>query len=265
MATYSEQDLRYAAEFREDVHRDALAILRRTRPDITEVVDRYGVEDYFQEHWDYPGKWYTIVAVPADSGGRKALVDTIVRDTLAQTGAPTEERPDDGGDAADEPQSPATGDDALDALLAQYPGVVAEYAIVKPDVPYLGYESHRRALLRASERLVSGVGWSGDARLAVGKRIDAAELFSGNCPKGALNYRRAFLYPPHGSGCTGRDFDRVNAALFPNGTDALEACAWTTDWSDYFDDGREWWGTLCLTVYDPSLDRFAVILASATD
>ena len=40
---------------------------------------------------------------------------------------------------------------------------------------------------------------------------------------------------------------------------------WTTDWSDYFDEGREWWGTLCLTVYDKTLGRFAVILASATD
>ena len=61
------------------------------------------------------------------------------------------------------------------------------------------------------------------------------------------------------------DFDRVNAALFPNGTDGLEVYRWTTDWSDYFDDGHEWWGTLCLTVYDKSTGRFAVLLASATD
>ena len=36
-------------------------------------------------------------------------------------------------------------------------------------------------------------------------------------------------------------------------------------WSDYFDEGREWWGALCLTVYDETLGRFAVIMASATD
>ena len=61
------------------------------------------------------------------------------------------------------------------------------------------------------------------------------------------------------------DFDRVNAALFPNGTNELEVYEWTTDWSDYFDEGHEWWGALCFTVYDKTLDRFAVIMASATD
>ncbi len=71
--------------------------------------------------------------------------------------------------------------------------------------------------------------------------------------------------PPAGRCCTADDFWKINAALFPKGQDELEVFEWTTDWSDYFDDGREWWGTLCLTVYDKSLDRFAVIMASATD
>ncbi len=64
---------------------------------------------------------------------------------------------------------------------------------------------------------------------------------------------------------TDADFDRLNAALFPKGTDGLEVYRWTTDWSNYFDDGHEWWGTLCLTVYDKRMGRYAVILASATD
>ena len=29
--------------------------------------------------------------------------------------------------------------------------------------------------------------------------------------------------------------------------------------------GREWWGALCLSVYDRTLDRFVVIMASASD
>ena len=90
-------------------------------------------------------------------------------------------------------------------------------------------------------------------------------LFAPADKNGALNYRKAFLYPPHTNRYTDADFDRINAALFPNGTDSLEAYAWSTDWSDYFDDGHEWWGTLCITVYDRSADRFVVILASATD
>ncbi len=90
MSQHSEQDLRYASEFREGIHQEALAIVRKTRPQITEVVDRHPVEDYFQEHWDYPGKWYTVVAVPYGYGSRKALVDAIVRDTLTGTAAGTE-------------------------------------------------------------------------------------------------------------------------------------------------------------------------------
>ena len=162
MAQHSEQDLRYAAEFRAEIHKEALAVVRRTRPDISEVVDRHPAEDYLQEHWDYPGKWYTIVSIPAGFGSRKALF------------------------------APVNADE-----------------------------------------------W--------------------------LNYRKAFLRPPHGNVYTDDDFERVNAALFPGGADALEAYRWTTDWSDYFDEGHEWWGALCLTVYDKTLDRFVVILASASD
>ena len=83
MPQYSEQDLKYAAEFREGIHQEALEIIRKTRPGVTEVIDRHPVEDYFQENWDYPGKWYTIVAIPYGYRGRKALVDQIVRDTLS--------------------------------------------------------------------------------------------------------------------------------------------------------------------------------------
>ncbi len=77
MPKYSEQDLKLAAEFREEIHREALAIVRKTRPSVTEVIDHHPVEDYFQEHWDYPGMWYTVVAVPYGYKSRKALVDRI--------------------------------------------------------------------------------------------------------------------------------------------------------------------------------------------
>ena len=83
MPAYSEQDLKYAAEFREQIHREALAIVRKTRPDLTDVVDRHPVEEYFQETWEYPGKLYTVVAVPYGYKSRKAHVDAIVKDTLS--------------------------------------------------------------------------------------------------------------------------------------------------------------------------------------
>ncbi len=359
MEKYSEQDLKYAAEFREGVHREALAIVRKTMPHVTDVIDRHPVEDYFQEHWDYPGKMYTIVAIPYGYKSREALVDQLVRDTLSGKApepepAHTQElrdmpkrepgrrkstnqldaKPDGyeelfeaeadgknrsfravGTDAEGryipeqfeehDPGSAAgsTGayhvltdleygrcarpallngqikeedyrrltagqktedkeSDPFYLLIAEYPDLAVDYRIVK-DEGYSGYKSHRKALKTAFGRL--GGGWTGDPDRAVGKSVAAGEIFSSKYQNGKLNYRKAFLYPPHQNSYTGKDFVRVNAALFPNGTDGLEVYEWTADWSDYFDDGREWWGTLCLTVYDKSLDRFVVIMASATD
>ena len=61
---YSEQDLKYASELRDEIHREALAKAKAEYPEIKEVVDTHPIEDYFQEHWDYPGEWYTVVAIP---------------------------------------------------------------------------------------------------------------------------------------------------------------------------------------------------------
>ncbi len=272
MSKYSEQDLKYAAEFREEIHKGALGIVQKTRPNITQVVDRHPIEDYFQEKWDYPGKWYTIVAVPYGYSSRKALVDTIVRDTLSgsvlmadtvcaqelQNAAKFEHNR-----LTDKPKKvPKEDQDPFYSLIAEYPDLVVDYCIVKNE-RYYGYESHRKALKTAYGRICSE--WEGDPGQALGKIIEAGEMFSSEYRRGRLNYRQAFLNPPHKNCYTGKDFVRVNSALFPKGTDELEVYEWSTEWSDYFDDGHEWWGTLCLTVYDKPLDRFVVIMASATD
>ena len=83
-AACGESDLEGAADFRNRIHAAALEIVRRVRPEAETVVDRYPVEAYFQQHWDYPGAWYTIVAIPENVKSREALIDTIVRDTLAR-------------------------------------------------------------------------------------------------------------------------------------------------------------------------------------
>ena len=82
---------------------------------------------------------------------------------------------------------------------------------------------------------------------------------------GKIPYWFAFLETPHGTGCTPDDFRRVNAALFPGGAGTIEVFEWTTDWSDYFDDGHEWWGAGCWSVYDRHFDRYTVLFASTTD
>lgn len=160
--------------------------------------------------------------------------------------------------------------DPFYSVIREYPAVVVDYMIVKTGLPYSGCQSHRSALFYACRRLFfdkedGEMMWSGSVDGAECRIIGKDELFAPCRDAVKLNYRRAFLHPPYETNYKNADFDRVNNALFPNGTDTLEVYEWTTDWSDYFDDGHEWWGTLCYTVYDKSLDRFVVIMASATD
>ncbi len=39
-------------------------------------------EAYFEDVWEFPGKWYFNVSVPQGAGGRESLIRTVVRDTL---------------------------------------------------------------------------------------------------------------------------------------------------------------------------------------
>ena len=77
-------------------------------------------------------------------------------------------------------------------------------------------------------------------------------------------YWYALMEPVHGRHNKPEDFKKVNEVLFPNGTDALDIYEWTTDWSDFFDDGHEWYGACCWTVYDKTLGRYIVMLVSAS-
>ena len=78
-------------------------------------------------------------------------------------------------------------------------------------------------------------------------------------------YWYALMEPVHGRRNKPEDFKEVNKVLFPNGTDTLDIYEWTTDWSDFFDDGHEWYGACCWSVYDKTMNRYAVMLVSATD
>ena len=81
-----------------------------------------------------------------------------------------------------------------------------------------------------------------------------------------LPYWYAFLEAPHEYGrYDPEDFIKVNKTLFPYGEDDLEVYEWSTDWSDYFEAGHEWWGAACRSVFDMKLNRYVVMLSSATD
>ena len=80
-----------------------------------------------------------------------------------------------------------------------------------------------------------------------------------------IPYWYAFWETPHTSGYGPDEFRKVNSVLFPEGADGLEVYEWTTDWSNYFEAGREWWGTACWSVYDQRMNRYVVIMADTTD
>ena len=250
---YSEQELKHAAEFRNEIHKAALKKVRDVFPDAVSVVDQYPVEAYFQEVWDYPGQWYTVVGTPQGAGSRNDLIDTIVRNTLEHCRST-------GKEAAIDP---------FYKLIEEYPELVCDYCIVtgsEEAFPYSGVSSHRCALGSAALKLFDGGReWSYDLSRARSKKLKSKALFA---PAGSdqwLNYRKAFLCPLCENIYTDADFDRVNSVLFPGGAEGLEVYRWTTDWSEYFDDGNRSSGALCLTVYDNSLDRFVVIMASVSD
>ena len=154
-------------------------------------------------------------------------------------------------------------------LLEEYPDSAVDICIVKDALPFRGYESHWRALLYAARRIFIDEDdialWHYDVGKANGARIPAKDLFAPEQTREDLNFRSAFCAPPYGRIYTDADFEKLCRTLFPQGFEQLEVYTWSTDWSEYFDDGHEWWGTLCLTVYDGALDRFTVIFASATD
>jgi hypothetical protein len=59
-------------------------------------------------------------------------------------------------------------------------------------------------------------------------------------------------------------FTALTELLFGRLSD-LDVVEWSTDWSNYFEPGREWWGSFCWTVYTPHAGHLVGIAASTTD
>lgn len=95
-------------------------------------------------------------------------------------------------------------------------------------------------------------------------------------------YAHAFAHPPYGLRPRGQPFEgskagpgaaadkaflRINQLLL--GTNLYDRRVkiwnWPTDWSRYFDAGREWWGSYCWTLWFPPEYRVVGIAASSTD
>jgi hypothetical protein len=84
-----------------------------------------------------------------------------------------------------------------------------------------------------------------------------------------VGYAYAFFDPPYNLRCGDTEaaqlFCELTDVLFAGFPDSLIVYEWSTGCSNYFDAGREWWGTFFWTVEVPASDRLIGIAASTTD
>jgi len=192
-------------------------------------------------------------------------------------------------------------DDGLAFLLAAYEkaGGVLHYVLVEVDTDLSGELLHRRAAVlgmaaidvRIEEQFRSCApnGQLSESRFRVlwdetkarGELIPFVEFWGTDdiepqpisASASALperdGYKPAFFHPPYplGIGLTAAKalFKEINRLLLGEVPDQNEIYAWSTDWSNYFDDGLEWWGAFYWTIRPPGSQRLVVIGASATD
>lgn len=121
-----------------------------------------------------------------------------------------------------------------------------------------------------------------------GTRISAAEFFGSGYAGGTLvpnveehystfgdelDFTRAFCDPPYGLHGNYKRlaradlvelFEAVVQEVLDSPGDSTEIWSWSTDWSDYFAPGREWWGSACWTL-DSRDGSIIAVLASTTD
>lgn len=78
-------------------------------------------------------------------------------------------------------------------------------------------------------------------------------------------YKEAYFNPIHGS--TRQEvFNIINSKyLSPFNDENLEIYSWNDDWSNYFDSGKEYWGTFYWTIYNKEKGIYIVIGGSETD
>lgn len=162
-------------------------------------------------------------------------------------------------------------DDPFYKFIEDYDDAGIDYFLIENDRQYQGYASHKDAILFVMETVKKGwVQLQFNIEKATAELINpvsflhTTDTYQIRNTGGQIPYFYAFMKPPYGSGYDKDDFDKVNNILFPNGASSLEVYEWSTDWSNYFDAGHEWWGAACWSVYDCSLNRYVVIIASST-
>jgi hypothetical protein len=82
-------------------------------------------------------------------------------------------------------------------------------------------------------------------------------------------YKTAFFHPPYGLQGSAREkeelFAGINRYVLGADPERAEIFSWSTDWSNYFEAGHEWWGAFYWTIRPAGSQRIIVVGASATD
>ncbi len=171
-------------------------------------------------------------------------------------------------------------------LTKRYDELLLDYILLSFDEEYCGKESHKKAVIEAISVL--------NTRVRVGNSLKHPRFYveedkmcctkysiedffydgnsswevSGNIKifPSYMTYWEAFFEPPYGVPYSKEDFHKINHSLFPvQFRSDLEIYSWNNDFSNYFDDGKEWWGTALWSVYDKWMNRFVIVGASLTD
>ncbi len=104
------------------------------------------------------------------------------------------------------------------------------------------------------------------------RKLSENEVFELTKADGAL--ASAFLMPPYSTTLKVADFSEWLAMLRLLPGEDVEVFDWVgnpdheperSDWSNYFDAGKEWWGIWCMTVYNPRRGTLCALVASTTD
>lgn len=175
---------------------------------------------------------------------------------------------------------------AYELLKSKYEEIAIDYVILSTDGDYEGIETHKKAVIEAFGILnarndAAGIDYKYELEPermnAVSSSMEdllqlPADGFYDSRTKenrafsipSPTPYWFAFLESPCGVPYLKSDFIAFNDVLFPN-KNCCEVYRWNDDFSDYFDEGKEWWGTGLWTVFDRTAKTVIVIGASLTD
>ena len=157
----------------------------------------------------------------------------------------------------------------------KYIDISTDYCILKDSKEYDGLNSHKEAFLYAITKFSKN--WDLDI-VYYDNKIKATEIKTKDFFTDKMYYRY-FLEQPFGKPSqrldesdniyhevyTMQDMNYLNSLLFPNGIDDLIIYEWNPYAFPYFEMGIEWWGTISVSIYDKSMDRYIIICSSTSD